>query len=89
MPVTKTAKRALRSSKRKAAINKLILTKLSTTIRLAKKEKTLKTVIAATSLADKASKRHIIHKNKRARIKSALSRLVKSSPRKTKQTPQN
>lgn len=56
MPVTKTAKRALRSSIKKAEVNKKILKRLEIAIRLAKK--TLKDVDIkkAISIADRASK---------------------------------
>jgi small subunit ribosomal protein S20 len=77
MPITKTAKRALRSSKRKEAVNKIIKTKLEVAIRLAKKDKTKKNIIQAISIADKAAKKKVIHKNKAARLKSQLSKLLK------------
>ncbi len=75
MPVTKTAKRALRGSSRKAKINQVIISKLEIAVRIAKKRPSGKSVLKAISLADKASKKHAIHKNKAARIKSVLSRL--------------
>lgn len=76
MPVTKTARRALRGSKKKALVNKLILTKLEKAIRSAKKTRTVEKVRLAVSLADRAVKKRFIHKNKAARIKSALSKLL-------------
>lgn len=81
MPVTKTAKRALRASDRKAIVNSLIISKLEIAIRQAKsiaakgatgREKISK----AISLTDRAAKKKIIHKNKAARIKSSLSKLT-------------
>jgi len=75
MPVTKTAKRALRASRKKARVNNLILANLEIAVRLAKKTATLKNILKAVSLADKAAKKHAVHKNKAARIKSALSHL--------------
>ncbi len=77
MPVTYTAKRALRSSAKKAVINALIISKLEVAIRQAKKSKGLVAVKTASSLADRAAKKNVIHKNKAARIKSALSKLAK------------
>lgn len=77
MPVTKTAKRALRGSKKKASFNKVTLTKLEVAVKLAKKSKSKKDVEKASSLADKASKVKALHANKAARIKSALSKLLK------------
>lgn len=76
MPVTTTAKRALRSSKNKALVNKLIVKKLEVAIRLAKKSKNVKEIVTASSFADRAAKKKIIHKNKAARIKSQLSKLI-------------
>ncbi|HUC94421.1 MAG TPA: 30S ribosomal protein S20 [Candidatus Saccharimonadales bacterium] len=76
MPVTTTAKRALRGSKNKESINRVILGKLEVAIRIAKKNRTVEKVIAATSLADRAAKKRVIHKNKAARIKSQLSKLL-------------
>lgn len=76
MPVTKTAKRALRSSKRKQVVNKIIINRLEAAIRLAKKERKKANVIKAISLADRAAKKKIIHKNKAARIKSQLANLL-------------
>lgn len=76
MPVTKTAKRALRGSKRKEIINKIILSKLEVAIKAAKKGKSKKAVETAASLADRAAKTATIHKNKAARIKSQLSKLL-------------
>lgn len=76
MPVTKTAKRALRGSARKAVINKKIASALETSLRLAKKSKKEKDVIKAISLTDRAAKKHTIHKNKASRIKSSLTKLL-------------
>ena len=76
MPVTKTAKRALRSSKQKESVNKLTISKLEASIRVATKGKTAERIHKAMSLADRAAKRKIIHKNKSARIKSQLSKLL-------------
>lgn len=86
MPVTKTAKRALRSSKNKTDVNKLLIRRLEIAIRLAKKSKNNEKILAAASLADRAAKKNIIHKNKAARIKSQLSKLIsaKASPKETK-----
>lgn len=77
MPVTKTAKRALRGSLRKAEINKLIISKIEIAVRLAKKTPSKENVRKATSLADKAAKKQAIHKNKANRIKSTLNKLLK------------
>lgn len=76
MPVTTTAKRALRSSKKKGSINAIILGKLEVAIRVAKKSKTVQKITAAVTLTDRAAKKRVIHKNKAARIKSQLAKLL-------------
>lgn len=75
MPVTKTAKRALRSSRKKGKVNKLVMAKLEAAIRLAKKAKSKEKILKAISLADRAAKKKVIHQNKASRIKSRLSKL--------------
>jgi small subunit ribosomal protein S20 len=91
MPVTKTAKRALRSSQKKRAVNSKIRARLEASIRKAKKEKTPTSVKHAISVVDKAAKKKVIHKNKAARIKGTLSKLgsnpfKKSAPKSSKKT---
>lgn len=78
MPVTKTAKRAFRSSKRKEAMNKKTIAELELAIRNAKKNKKQAEVVKVFSLADRAAKKNTIHKRKAAHIKSAFSRLLSS-----------
>ena len=79
MPVTKTAKRALRGSQRKLLVNQKAYKNLELAQRKAKKDKTSQAVSVVFSLADKLAKKKIIHKNKAARIKAAFSKLVVSS----------
>ena len=81
MPVTKTAKRAIRSSKKKEVVNQQIRANLEAAIRVARKKKGVKNILTAISLADRTAKKNIIHKNKAARIKSSLSKLL---PHRTK-----
>ena len=84
MPVTETAKRALRSSKKKGLVNRVLKSRLEIAIRRAKKEKSEKTIKEAVTLTDRAAKRKIIHRNKAARIKSGLSKLL---PKKSSKKP--
>jgi ribosomal protein S20 len=75
MPVTKSAKRALRGSARKTIVNKITMSKLEMAIRHAVKSKKESDIVKAVSLADRASKTNLIHSNKADRIKSQLSRI--------------
>lgn len=83
MPVTKTAKRALRGSKRKNEINAKMLSQLAVLMRQAKKSKTAEKIRSAMSLADRAAKKKAIHANKAARIKKALAKLMPKVSSKT------
>ena len=76
MPVTKTAKRAQRSSKKKLSVNTAVRKNLEVALRLAKKGKSQEKILKAISLVDRAAKKHVIHKNKAAHIKSVLSKLL-------------
>lgn len=76
MPVIKSAKKKLSQDKKRTIRNAKQETALKDAIKEAKKNPTAKTVQEATSLTDKAAKKFIIHKNKAARIKSGLSKLL-------------
>jgi len=83
MPITQSAKKALRGSLRKKAFNdrrkrvmKEIIKKIE---KLAKTDKAeaLKMLSTTFQVIDKAAKKGVIKKNNAARKKSRLSRLVK------------
>lgn len=81
MPLTKTAKRALRSSKRKEGVNQLIKKNLEISIRRAKAQRSDVAIKTAISLSDRAAKKKVIDKNKAGRIKSQLSKFLKVKTR--------
>lgn len=83
MPITKSAKKAIRGSLRKKAVNdrrkrvmKEVIKKIEKTSKTDKKaaEKMLSTAFQAI---DKAAKKGVIKKNNASNKKSRLSRLVK------------
>jgi len=83
MPITKSAKKAVRGSLRKKAYNdqwkrkmKELIKKVEKLAKTSKKEAE-KILSSAFQVIDKATKRGIIKKNNAARKKSHLSRLVK------------
>ena len=79
MPVTKTAKKALRQSLRKAELNKPVRSRASSSVRKALQEPTPDSVKAAYSAVDKAVKKHLLHANTASRIKSRVARALASS----------
>ena len=79
MPVTKTAKRALRSSQKKKEGNRSFMSRFEIALRQAQKTKSTKTIKVAISLADRAAKKNLIHANRAARLKSSLNKLAPKS----------
>jgi small subunit ribosomal protein S20 len=90
MPVTKSAKKALRRDQRRKEANFKIRAKIRKILNLVKKEPSLSSLAKAASVLDQAAKKGVIHKNKAARLKSRIARLVnqttssKKKPQKTK-----
>lgn len=77
MPILKNAKKALRASIRKNAMNQTMKSRTKTAVDAVRKTPTMEKLSAAYSAIDKAVKRHIFHRNKAARLKQQLARLVK------------
>lgn len=76
MPILKNAKKALRASQRKNIVNRGLKTRLKTSMDKVKDSKKVEDMSASFSAIDKAVKKNIIHKNKAARLKSRVSKLV-------------
>src|SRR5258708_31116516 len=76
MPVIKSAKKKLRKDKKRTLRNNKIRTLLDAVLKKARKNPSVKTIQQAAKIADKAAKNKLIHKNKAARIKSTLSKLI-------------
>ena len=75
MPISKSAKKALRSAEKKASVNR----HRKEVFKSALKKVSAKTLRDAISAIDKAAKQRIIHKNKAARLKSRLSTQFKGA----------
>jgi len=84
MPVTKTAKKALRSSKRKAISNRPVKTKAQSAVKELRSNPSQENLKKAFSALDKASKKGIFHKGKVSRLKSRLAKLLAKSEDKPK-----
>ena len=76
MPLLKNAKKALRSSKTTALVNSRVKSRMKTAMDTVKASATQETVSEAYSRIDRAVKQNLIHKNKAARLKSQVSKLV-------------
>lgn len=86
MPVIKSAKKKLRQDKTRTQANKTVIDQVKKLIKKAKRETSEKAIILAVKSIDKAAKKHILHKNKAARLKSQLSRLTRG--KEEKKTPE-
>lgn len=75
MPISKSAKKALRRDQRRRKINLKIKIPLKKAIHSARKSPTPTALGKAFSYLDQAVKKNFIHKNKAARLKSRLSSL--------------
>lgn len=80
MPISKSAKKALRSSKNKASLNR----HRKALVKAATKNVTPSNLSKAVSMIDKATKWGLFHKNKAARLKSRLNKTVGSPEPKPK-----
>ena len=82
MPITESAKKALRGSKRKKMVNdrrtKTMKDTVKKIVKLAKEDKTkaLKDLSTAYQAIDKAMKRGVIKKNTASRKKSRLAKML-------------
>lgn len=76
MPILKNAKKALRASQRKTIINTQLRSKMKTAIDEMKKNPAADKLSAAFSAVDRSVKKNIVQKNKAARVKASLSKLL-------------
>ena len=84
MPVLKHAKKKMRQDKKRTLQNKRVRVVYREMLKIAKASPTQETVSDAFSSLDRAVKQHIMHKNKAARLKSSLSKLLPKDAAATK-----
>ncbi len=77
MPILKNAIKALKVSKKKAIVNGQIKAKMKSAVDDMKKSPAADKLSAAFSAVDRGVKKNILQKNKAARIKASLSKLLK------------
>lgn len=77
MPITKQALKKLHHDRKRAVATDKVRRELRKLIKTARVSPGKKTVTEVFAALDKAASHHIIHKNKAARLKSRLSRLIK------------
>lgn len=81
MPVIKSAKKKLKVDRKRESANKKARAFINLVLKKAQKKPTPENVRIAFRAIDKGVKKDIFHKNKAARIKSGLTKLIsKKSP---------
>lgn len=76
MPITSSAKIALRKDRRRTVVNKRVKNIMKATVKAVKDTKSAETLPKAYQAIDRAAKKNLIHKKKAARVKSQLAQLV-------------
>lgn len=76
MPIIASAKKKMRQDKKTYLVNQKIIHRYKQVIKKARLHPAPKTLQAAYSALDIASKRGVIHDNKAARLKSALAKKI-------------
>jgi small subunit ribosomal protein S20 len=77
MPITKRAVKKLRHDRKRTIQVKRVHGALQKLVKSMRKKPTQASLTKAFSALDKAAKTHAIHKNKAARLKARLSKLLK------------
>lgn len=86
MPAIKSARKKLRVDKKRTSANKKMEASINVSIKKAQRKPTPKSIREAFSNVDKGVKKNIVHKNKAARIKSRLSKLINKKSTTTTKT---
>jgi small subunit ribosomal protein S20 len=76
MPVIKSAKKKLKVDRKRGSTNKKALSFIDLIVKKARKTPTQESIKKAFKAIDKGTKTGIFHKNKGARMKSSLAKLI-------------
>jgi len=79
MPITSSAKRALRKDQRRTLVNRRTKDKFKLAIKSIEQNPNQSNLSEAFSAIDRSAKKNLIHPHKAARIKSRLSKLTTTS----------
>lgn len=90
MPVIRSAKKKLKIDRKRESANKKKETLIDSIIKKTQRKPTPESIRKAFKAIDKGVKRNIFHKNKAARLKSRLAKLINKKPlAKTKEAKKN
>lgn len=86
MPIIKSAKKKLRQDKKRKLVNKKVKDTYKELLKDTRVAPSVAAIQQTVSSIDKAAKKGIIHPNKAARLKSALSKLSTTETKKPTET---
>lgn len=86
MPITKQAIKKIRQDKKKSRVNAQVKKAFKVAVTSFRKNPREEALVSVYKLADRAAKTNVIHKNKAARLKSRLSKLLGSPTQATPKT---
>jgi small subunit ribosomal protein S20 len=78
MPILESSRKALRRDQRRTVVNRKIKEKIKLVLKTTRKNPTLKNLAEAARFLDRAAKKKVIHPQKASRLKSRLSKLLKT-----------
>lgn len=87
MPVIRSAKKKLRQDKKRTERNKYLKDLAKENLKKARRKPSEKTIKEAIKAIDKLGAKNILHKNKVARVKSSLSKLLGKKGETTQSPP--
>jgi len=76
MPIIKSAKKKLKVDRKRESSNKRIKASINLFVKKAQKKPTPENIKKSFKIIDKGVKKNILHKNKAARIKARLSKII-------------
>lgn len=76
MPLTSSAKRALRKDKRRTVVNKRVKSIMKSAVKAVQENKNAETLPTAYQAIDRAAKKNLIHKKKASNLKSQLAKTI-------------
>jgi len=79
MPITASAKKALRRDRRRAIVNQQIKKQIKEILKKTRQKPTKTNLTRLACLLDRAAKKGVIHANKAARLKSKISKQAKKT----------
>ncbi len=78
MPITKSAIKKLRQDKKRTIVNRAVKDGYKVLVKKFRKQPKSEQLAGVYEALDRAAKKHVIHPNRAARLKSRLSKLVRT-----------